>query len=139
MKGLGLTFNEANMVFRATMDVVKSMVSEYAKVDKAQTEFKKVSDLTGESLERYTDQLGKAGTQVARTKAEMVEAAAMFRKSGFNDEDSATLATIAAMFQNVSDAEISASDAAASITSQIRAFGWEASDATHIIDAYNEV
>ena len=69
----------------------------------------------------------------------MVEAAAMFRKSGFDDSDAATLAKVAAMYQNVSDTAISAEDAAASIVSQIRAFGKNADFATPIIDVYNEV
>ena len=69
----------------------------------------------------------------------MVEAAAMFRKSGFDDSDAATLAKVAAMYQNVSDTAISAEDAAASIVSQIRAFGKNADFATTIIDVYNEV
>lgn len=69
----------------------------------------------------------------------MVSAAAQFRKSGFNDQDAASLATVAAMYQNVADTAISAEDAAASIVSQIRAFGKDASFATEVIDAYNEV
>ena len=69
----------------------------------------------------------------------MVEAASLFRKSGFGDEDSAQLALVAAQFQNVADTEISASDAAASIVSQLRAFGYGAEKATGIVDAYNEV
>lgn len=43
------------------------------------------------------------------------------------------------MYQNVADTAISAEDAAASITSQIRAFGEDASFATEVINAYNEV
>lgn len=43
------------------------------------------------------------------------------------------------MYQNVADTAISAEDAAASIVSQIRAFGEDASFATEVIDAYNEV
>ena len=69
----------------------------------------------------------------------MVSAAAQFRKSGFNDQDAASLATVAAMYQNVADTAVSAEDAAASIVSQIRAFGKDASFATEVIDAYNEV
>lgn len=63
----------------------------------------------------------------------------MFRKSGFNDQDAATLASVAAAYQNVADTAVSSEDAAASIVSQIRAFGEEAEWATHVIDAYNEV
>ena len=69
----------------------------------------------------------------------MVEAATTFRKSGFNDQDAATLAKVAAQYQNVADTAVSAEDAAASIVSQIRAFGEDAEFATHVIDAYNEV
>ena len=43
------------------------------------------------------------------------------------------------MYQNVADTAVSAEDAAASIVSQIRAFGKDASFATEVIDAYNEV
>ena len=69
----------------------------------------------------------------------MVEAATTFRKSGFNDQDAATLAKVAAQYQNVADTAVSAEDAASSIVSQIRAFGEDADFATHVIDAYNEV
>ena len=69
----------------------------------------------------------------------MVEAATTFRKSGFNDQDAAILAKVAAQYQNVADTAVSAEDAASSIVSQIRAFSEDADFATHVIDAYNEV
>lgn len=69
----------------------------------------------------------------------MISAASQFRKSGFNDEDAATLAKVAAQYQNVADTAVSAEDAAASITSQIRAFGEDAAFATTVIDSYNAV
>lgn len=69
----------------------------------------------------------------------MVEAATEFRKNSFNDSDSATLAKVATMFQNVSDESISASESASFIIAQMKAFGIEASNAEHIIDAVNAV
>lgn len=73
----------------------------------------------------------------------MVEAATEFRKNGFNDQDSARLAEITAIFQNVSDEATSASDAASIIISQLIAFGHAGEDATeyatHFTDAMNEV
>lgn len=73
----------------------------------------------------------------------MVSSAAEFRKSGFTDEEAASLSRIAAMYQNVADTAVSSEDAVASIVSQIRAYGVEndkaAEWATHVIDAYNEV
>ena len=69
----------------------------------------------------------------------MVDAATEFRKSGFTDEESANLALIATMYQNIADEEISAGDAANFIISQMKAFNIEAGNAMHIIDAVNEV
>lgn len=68
----------------------------------------------------------------------MVEAATEFRKNSFNDEDSAQLAKVAAMFTNVADEAISAGDAAEFIISQMIAFGIEADNASSIIDKVNE-
>lgn len=73
----------------------------------------------------------------------MIEAATQYRKNGFNDEDSAQLAKISSMFQNVADETISAGDAADFIISQLIAFnqtsGDVASNAEHIVDVINEV
>ena len=99
---------------------------------------KKVSDLSGTALDDYVDKLSTMGSEVARTASEMVESATEFRKNGFNDEDAAQLGQIAAMYQNVSDEAISASDSASFIIAQMTAFGIEAENAMHIIDAVNE-
>lgn len=107
--------------------------------DKSLTEFKKVSDLSGESLDAYTKKLGEMGAETARSRSEMVDAATSFRKSGFSEEDSAELARVATMFQNVADSEIDAGDAAGFITSQLKAFNLDASEAEHVIDSINEI
>ena len=134
-----LTYQVANQIFHASVEAISSMVEQVYELDSAITEFKKVSDLQGQSLSKYVDNLSQMGLQVARTGSEMVMAAGQFRKSGFNDKDAARLASVAAQFQNIADTSVSAEDAASSIVSQIRAFGWGAEEATHIIDAYNEV
>lgn len=69
----------------------------------------------------------------------MVASATEFRKNSFNDEDSAMLAQVANMYINVADEAISASDSAALIISQMKAFGIEADNAIHIIDSINAV
>ena len=118
---------------------MSNMAAQTAELDKAITEFKKVSDLTGESLSRYVDKLGDLGQLTARTKSEMVEAATQFRKNSFSDADSAILAQVATMYQNVSDTSISAADSASFIISQMKAFHIEATDAYDIIDKVNQV
>ena len=68
----------------------------------------------------------------------MIEAATEFRKNSFNDQDSATLAKVASVYQNVADEAISAGDSASFIISQMKAFNIASQDAQHIIDAVNE-
>lgn len=126
-------------VIQLFSQVIREAVSAVFELDAAVTEFKKVSDLSGDALDDYTKKLGEMGQEVARTRAEMVDAATAFRKSGYSDEESATLARVATMYQNVADEAISAGESADFIISQMKAFNIEAEDAEHIIDAINEV
>lgn len=65
-------------------------------MDDALTEYKKVSDLTGDSLDDFVQKAREVGSTVARTGTEMIEATTEFKKSGYSDEDSLQLAKIAA-------------------------------------------
>lgn len=134
-----LSISVANAVMREFVQIAEEMIEEVYTLDKSLTEFKKVSDLRGSNLEQYVDQLTEAGQSVARTTSDMVDAATMFRKSGFTDAEASELATIASMYQNIADTQVSGAQAAASIVSQLQAFGREALEPIHIIDAYNEV
>lgn len=69
----------------------------------------------------------------------MVASASEFRKNSFNDQDSATLAKVAALYQNVADGAVSASNSASFIISQMKAFGIEAENSIDIINAVNDV
>ena len=64
---LSLTYQVANDVFRRSIQVISSMVEQVRELDSAITDFKKVSDLSGSSLDSYVDKLTKAGQSVART------------------------------------------------------------------------
>lgn len=66
-ENMGLTFQEANLIMSKSIDIISSMVEEVYNLDTALTEFKKVSDLSGESLDNYVSKLNEMGTAVART------------------------------------------------------------------------
>ena len=63
--------------------------------DDTLVEFRKVSDLSGDSLTAYTQELAKMGEVTGSTMTAMVSAATEFKKSGYSDEDAATLASVA--------------------------------------------
>lgn len=64
---LGLTYQEANLIMRKCVDTISEMIDRVTELDSALTEFKKVSDLTGESLDAYVDKLADMGAEVGRT------------------------------------------------------------------------
>ena len=64
---VSLTFQAANLIFNRSVDIISSMVGEVYALNSALIEFQKVSDLSGESLDRYVDSLAEMGQAVART------------------------------------------------------------------------
>lgn len=141
-ESMGRKLQSINGVFQAVKNVVVNFgqaIEPLLEFDKELTEFKKVSDLSGEALDEYTKKLGKMGTEVSRTTAEMVSSASEFKRSGYSEEDAAILSKVSALFQNVADEEVEAGDAASFIVSQLKAFNFTANEAEGIIDAINEV
>lgn len=67
VEDFSLSFQAANEVFSKSIDVISSMVDKVYDLDGALTEFKKISDLSGSSLDAYVDKLADMGKQVART------------------------------------------------------------------------
>lgn len=134
-----IQFGATTAAIRGVTSGMGDMVRNVYELDGALTEFKKVSDLSGKGLEKYTDQASKVGKTVARTGTEMIQAATEFKKSGFSEKDSLELGRVASMYQNVADVELTAGEAANFIVSQMKAFNLTADDSEHIIDAVNEV
>ena len=132
-------FNTINLIYDAIINSMSEMVEVTEKLNAATVEFQKVSDLSGESLQAYKEHLGELGTEVGRTMSEMIEGSTTFRKSGFTDEESAQLAKINAMFQNIADEELSASDAAQILISTMKGFNLTANEVEHVADVINEV
>lgn len=64
---MGLTFQEANAIMSTSIDIISSMVDQVFEMNDALTEFQKVSDLAGTSLDSYVDKLTQMGDEVART------------------------------------------------------------------------
>ena len=62
-----LTWQQYREMLRLATRAIKSFVGQTMKMDESLTEFKKVSTLSGNELDRYVDKLSEAGKQVART------------------------------------------------------------------------
>lgn len=133
-----LTYNTVTQFYNTVLNGIRDMINEVKELDDALVELQKVTDLEGDSLDRFTKKAYEAGREVAKTGTEMVEAATAFAKAGYKDE-ALELGKIAAMYTNIADEEINAASAADMIIAQMKAFNIEADNAMHIIDAINEV
>lgn len=148
-KGLGATFESMgrklqslNGVFQAMTNLVvnfQRFMEPVLEFEDALTELKKVSALSNDELDSYTKKLGEMGKEVGKSTTQMTEAATEFVKSGFSESDSAELARVATLYQNIADEELDAGEAANFVISQMKAFNMTAQEAEHIIDAVNEV
>lgn len=141
-----LTYNTVTQFFNTVSDGIKDMIGQVKELDDALTEFKKVSDLSGESLDRYVDKAYNMGATVAKTGTEMIEAATSFKKSGYTDDMSLELGKVATMYTNIADEAINSAEAADFVIAQMKAFKLETGSATetlenayHVIDSVNEV
>ena len=140
------TYMSVTTVFYQTIHTIRDMIDEVTELDGALVELKKVTDLEGESLKRFTQEAYAAGANVAKTGTEMVEAATSFAKAGYSEDQILQLGEVAAMYTNIADEAISSADAADFIIAQLKAFNLESKDINetlansyHIIDAVNEV
>lgn len=64
---LTLSYQSAQFAFDAVTTVIKAMTQEVIKMDGVMTELRKVTDLSGDALAQYQQQLADMGSTVART------------------------------------------------------------------------
>ena len=62
-----LTWQQYREMLNLATRAIESFVGQTMKMDESMTEFKKVSTLSGNELDRYVNKLSEAGKQVART------------------------------------------------------------------------
>lgn len=133
------TYMSVTTVFYQIKNTIQDMIQEVTDLDSALVELKKVTDLEGESLQRFTQNAYDAAKNVAKTGTEMVQASTEFAKAGYDENQILQLGELALMYTNIADEEVSAAESAEFMIAQMKAFNIEAQDAIHIIDAVNEV
>lgn len=132
-------FYVASLPLRAVTTMISETTQAVTGFDEAITEMGKVSVYSGEQLKKYTEDLGKLGQEVARTRTEMTDAATGWLKAGYSEEDAARLAKISSLLQNTADEELSAAEATSILVSQLKAYHMEADEAIRVTDIINAV
>lgn len=132
-------FNTINIIYDSLTKSMSNAITITKEFNDATTELRKVSDLEGDSLKAYAQDLAEYGAEVGRTMTDMVNSATVFKRTGASDEEAKNLAKVAEMYRNVADNEISSAEAASFLVSQMKAFNIEANNSIHIIDSVNAV
>lgn len=127
------------LAFRTIKNIVSDMVKTVSELDASLVEVQKVTDLTGKSLETFTNRSFAVGSEVARTGKEVIDATAIFARSGYEIKEALDLSKVAMIMMNVGDGINSTSEAATSLISVLKGYNLEANEAIKVTDLINEV
>ena len=67
LQDLGLTYQQLQLIASQSIETFKILSEQVFELDGAITEFQKVSNLSGDALDRYVSKLSEAGREVSRT------------------------------------------------------------------------
>lgn len=117
---------------------IRNMISAVTDLDASLTELRKVSDLTGSSLDSFVDEAFDLGSEIGRTGQEVIDATTTFKRAGYDMEESLDLSEAALVMTNVGDNITDTAEAASYLISVLKGFNMDDSEAMSIVDAINE-
>ncbi|HHT23321.1 MAG TPA: phage tail tape measure protein, partial [Bacteroidales bacterium] len=124
-------------VTAGSVRTIKRIIENVVELDTSIVELQKVSDLTGDSLERFVDKAYNLGEQVARTGKEVIDATTVFKRAGYTIEESLDLAKASLVMTNVGDGIKNVEVASSALIATLKGFKLSDSDAMTVIDMIN--
>lgn len=126
-------------VINLTTRAIKEMVGTVFELDSALVELRKVTDLTGDSLNSFINDAYRLGQEISKSGKEVVESATQFAKAGYSEQDLLPLAKSALVLTSIGDGIKNVEESANTIISVLRGFGKDISEVTNILDVVNNV
>ena len=126
-------------IFRKLTSAISDMIGMVSSLDKSLVELRKVTDMTDSQLESFTKTAFEIGDTVARTGQDVIDAAAIFKRSGYEINESLDLSKAAMTMMNVGDNIDTVSDAATTLISVLKGYNLEADKAIAVTSLINEV
>ena len=133
------TWSLVTRAFTIATTKLKKMVENVKELDAAMTELRKVTDLTASEYSRFFSQAVDLASDVGATVSDTINSVADFARLGYSVSEASDLAKAALMYKNVGDGITDVSAATEQLISTMKGFGKEASDASRIVDMFNEV
>lgn len=134
----GVVLSVASLWRKFTSEI-REMAAAVQEVDSAMVELKKVTSESSSTYRQFLDNAKATSLEIGSSVSDLVNASSIFAKMGYNLSDSFDLGTTASILANVGDEIGTVEDAATTLISVIKAFGYAASQAEDIADKFNEV
>ena len=132
-------FGAITAIFGLVTSAISESVKSAKELDDSLTELQKVTDLSGDSLQNYTEQAFSMARDLKSTASDVTDAVTEFAKSNYTLEESQLLAEQALIFKTIADGAVTASDSATMLIQVMKAYNMTVSESEHIVNAINEV
>lgn len=106
-------------------------------IDKAMTQLKIITQQSDAAYAAFGETAAKVARQTGQSISDVIESSVVWARLGYSLNESAELSRAGAIFSNV--AGVSTSEATTSLTSVLKAYDYQASEAIHIVDILTEV
>lgn len=126
-------------IWKSALNLIKNVIDATKTLDAELVEIRKVTDFSEAELSAFIKNIQEIGNRTATTTSQLLEATAVFARSGYTKEQIASLTEEAAVLKNVSDGITDMSKAAETLISVMKAYHVEAENARSITDTLNAI
>lgn len=116
---------------------IKAIFDAVADLDERLVEIRKVTDFSDSGLNTFVENIKNIGSATATTTSQLLEASAVFARSGYTQEQIEMLTEEAAVLKNVSDGITDMTEASQVLISVMKAYHVPAEQARDITDQLN--
>lgn len=133
---IGLKAVFGTMIYQA-IAYFKQMLVTVKDVDTSMVTLKRVTSETSKTYNEFLNNSSENTKKLATTITDIIDASSAWSRLGYSLRDSMELGNLSTMYSNVGFIDIDT--ATKDLVSAMKAFNIEADDATHIVDAFNEI
>lgn len=119
------------------VNALREMVVAVKDLDTAMTELRKVTDESEATYRKFFNTAAASAQKLGSSISDVINMTADWARAGYNLTDSAKLAEVSTVFQNVADMNVG--DSVSNIITPMKAFNIAASDAITVVDKLNKV
>ena len=127
-------FASGYFIITKVISGIKSMVNEVKAVDSSLLELQKVTELSGNALDSFTEKAYRVGEGLGRTGQDVIDAVTTFSRAGYDLQEATELAQSALVMTNIGPDIASTEAAASDMISILKAFDIQAEDSIEVID-----